>query len=172
MKGLTWEIQTAVCVTFFHYCLSFLADGEMSHAHATLGVANPHLYYSCPEGATVKLICAQSGATMYPKDILKHSWLFTQHSDQHCTSHMGPRNFKYSHGNHTLPAGLQFGSSPKNFWVSLKNVTHADQGRYCCMVLDFHVQDKHATLVQRPHSHVILQVTPRKDTKLITVNGF
>ncbi|XP_053189427.1 V-type immunoglobulin domain-containing suppressor of T-cell activation [Scomber japonicus] len=142
------------------------ANGEMSHAHATLGVSAPHLYYTCPTGATVKLLCAQRGAALYHEDVVKSSWLFTQHSDQHCTARQGPRGITigaHPHGNHTLPAGLDFGSSEKNFWVSLKNVMPADQGRYCCMVLDFHMANKHRTVVQKPHSHVILQVTPRRN---------
>ncbi|XP_070772687.1 V-type immunoglobulin domain-containing suppressor of T-cell activation [Enoplosus armatus] len=142
------------------------AKGEMSHAHSSLSVSAPHLYYTCPEGATVKLVCSQRGAALHPADVLKHSWLFTPHSDQHCTAREGPRHIiigGHSHGNHTLPAGLQFGSAEQNFWVILQNVTHADQGRYCCMVLDVQVEHKHGTLLQRPHSHVVLQVTPRRN---------
>ncbi|XP_041803011.1 V-type immunoglobulin domain-containing suppressor of T-cell activation [Chelmon rostratus] len=143
------------------------AGGEMSHAHSTLSVSAPHLYYTCPEGATVKLVCSQRGAALHPADVLKHSWLFTPHSDQHCTGRMGPRHITFSnshsHGNHSLPPGLQFGSAELNFWVVLQNVTHADQGRYCCMLLDFQVEHKHSSLVQRPHSHIVLQVTPRRN---------
>ncbi|XP_038593374.1 V-type immunoglobulin domain-containing suppressor of T-cell activation [Micropterus salmoides] len=142
------------------------AKGEMSHAHPTLSVSAPHLYYTCPEGATAKLVCGQRGATLYPKDVLKHSWLFTTHSDQHCIGGQGPRHIiigSHSHGNHSLPPGLQFGFAEHSFWVVLQNVTHADQGRYCCLLLDFQIEHKHGSIVQRPHSHIILQVTPRRN---------
>lgn len=143
----------------------------MPHAQATISVSAPHMFYTCPEGATVKLVCAQRGGAMHTNDVLKRSWLFTPHSDQHCSGREGPRHTTFSgrsHGNHS--PGLQYGHSEQNFWVVLQNVTHADQGRYCCMVLDFQVENKHATLLQKPHSHFVLQITPRKDTECITVN--
>lgn len=142
----------------------------MSHAHSTLSVSPPHLYYTCPEGATVKLVCSRRGAPLYPNDVLKYSWLFTPHSDQHCQGHIGPRHTTMGHGNHSLPPGLHFEFAEHNFGMVLQNVTHSDQGRYCCMVLDIQPGHKHSSLVQKPHSHVILQVTPRKDTKCMGVN--
>lgn len=137
----------------------------MSHGHPTLSVSVPHLFYTCPEGATAKLVCTQRGAALHSTDVLKRNWLFTPHSDQHCMARMGPRHTTivgHSHGNHSLPPGLQIGSAEHSFWLILQNVTHADQGRYCCMVLDFQVEHKTGSLVQKPHSHIVLQVTPRK----------
>ncbi len=145
----------------------------MSHGHPTLSVSAPHLFYTCPEGATAKLVCAQKGAALHTTDRLRRNWLFTPHSDQHCTGRMGPRHTTFgghSHVNHRLPAGLSFGSAEKSFWMVLQNVTHADQGRYCCMVLDFQMENKTSSLVQKPHSHIVLQVTPRKDIKCMSVN--
>ncbi|KAG7230098.1 hypothetical protein INR49_009818 [Caranx melampygus] len=144
-----------------------IAEGksDMSHAHATISVSAPHMFYTCPVGATVKLVCAQRGATLHPTDVMKRSWLFTPHSDQHCSAREGPRHTTISghpHGNHSSP-GLQFGHSEQNFWVVLQNVTPADQGRYCCMVLDLQVVNKHASVLQKPHSHFILQITPRRN---------
>ncbi|XP_074532035.1 V-type immunoglobulin domain-containing suppressor of T-cell activation [Halichoeres trimaculatus] len=142
------------------------AGGVTSHTPPTLGVSAPHLYYNCPEGATAKLLCSQRGAALYPKDILKHSWLFTPHADQHCSGRAGPRHTivgAHSSANHSLPVGLSFGSSEHDFWVLLKNVTGADQGRYCCLVLDIQVAQKHANLVQKTHSHIVLQVSPRRN---------
>uniref|UniRef100_A0A3B4YJP1 V-set immunoregulatory receptor n=1 Tax=Seriola lalandi dorsalis TaxID=1841481 RepID=A0A3B4YJP1_SERLL len=139
----------------------------------TMSVSVPHLFYTCPEGATVKLVCAQRGAALHPTDVLKRSWRFTPHSDQHCSGREGPRHTIISghpHGNHSLLPGLIFGHSEQNFWVVLQNVTHADQGRYCCMILDVQVVNKHPSLLQKPHSHIVLQVTPRKDTNSINVN--
>lgn len=154
------------------FCLFSLAKGEMSHGHPTLSVSAPHLFYTCPEGATAKLVCTQRGAALHSTDLLRHNWLFTPHSDQHCTGRTGPRHATvgHSHGNHSLPPGLQVGSTEHGFWLILQNVTHADQGRYCCMVLDFQVDHKIGSLVQKPHSHIVLQVTPRKDIKCIGVN--
>ncbi|XP_071337138.1 V-type immunoglobulin domain-containing suppressor of T-cell activation [Trachinotus anak] len=142
------------------------AKGEMYHAHPTMSVSAPHLFYTCPEGATAKLVCAQRGAALHHADVLKRSWHFTPHTDQHCSGKEGPRHITvagHSHGNHSSPPGLQFGHSEQNFWVVLQNVTHADQGRYCCMVLDIQVVNKHPSLLQKPHSHIILQVTPRRN---------
>lgn len=142
----------------------------MSHAHATISVSAPHMFYTCPEGSTVKLVCAQRGAALHPDDVVRQSWLFTPHSDQHC-SREGPRHTSitgHTHANHSSP-GLQFGHSEQNFWVILQNVTRADQGRYCCMILDMQVVKNHVSVLQRPHSHFVLQITPRKDTKCIAI---
>lgn len=143
----------------------------MSQAHSTMSVSAPHLYYTCPEGATAKLVCSQRGATLHQTDVLKHTWLFTPHSDQHCTSRTGPRHINID-GHHTkpiLPPGLHFGSAEQNFWVVLENVTQADQGRYCCTILDVKVEHKHGSIVQRTHSHILLQVKPCKDIKCMGV---
>lgn len=131
------------------------ANGDLSHGHATLGVSAPHMYYTCPEGATVKLICHQRGATIYSNDKLLHNWLFTRHSDQDCSPKSRPRNI----GRKPLP-GMQYGSTAENFWLKLENVTSTDQGRYCCVALDVH---NHNELVQKLHSHVVLTITPRRN---------
>uniref|UniRef100_UPI0037E857DC V-type immunoglobulin domain-containing suppressor of T-cell activation n=1 Tax=Semicossyphus pulcher TaxID=241346 RepID=UPI0037E857DC len=142
------------------------AGGETSHPASTLSVSAPHLYYSCPAGATAKLVCAQKGAALHSTDVLRTTWRFTPHTDQHCSGREGPRHTVIggrSHGNHSLPLGLHFGSTDQNFWMVLQNVTHADQGRYCCMVLDVQVEHRHGTIVQEPHSHMVLLVSPRRN---------
>lgn len=137
------------------------AIGDTSHAHATFTVSAPHMYYTCPHGATVKLLCAQSGALMHPNGHLRYNWLFTPHSDKHCKDRVGPRNIN-SH-THTVPPGVRFGATEENFWVILENVTHADQGRYCCLVLDIQVTNHHGTVQQQHHSHVVLTITPQRN---------
>lgn len=137
------------------------AADEMSHSHATLAVSVPHVFYTCPEGATAKLVCTQKGAPMHSTDYLKTKWLFTPDIAQHCSGRVGPRHSVvdgHTHDTH----GLKYGSAENNFWVILPNVTHEDQGRYCCVVLDFQIDHKHGKLVHRPHNHVLLQVTSRK----------
>ncbi|XP_061601342.1 V-type immunoglobulin domain-containing suppressor of T-cell activation [Cololabis saira] len=148
----------------FSVLLPVTAAIETSHSHSTLGVSAPHLFYTCPEGATVQLMCTQRGAALHPDDVLKHGWLFTPHSDRRCTPGTGPRNMNIGtfHINRTLPAGLTLGYTNEKMWVILQNVTHADQGRYCCMILDFKRDHNHASLEQRSHSHLVLHVTPRR----------
>lgn len=124
----------------------------------------PYLYYTCPEGATAKMLCVQGGVAQHPTDVLKHFWFFTAHSDQHCAGQTGPRNTINSYrDNHKLPPGLQYGFAEQSFWVVLENVTHADQGRYCCTVYDIQF---HKHPVQTPHSHIILQITQSKNIKM------
>uniref|UniRef100_A0A667XLY9 V-set immunoregulatory receptor n=2 Tax=Myripristis murdjan TaxID=586833 RepID=A0A667XLY9_9TELE len=161
MKCALWFYSVLLCIVG--------ANGEMSHGHSTLSVSVPHQYYMCPEGATVKLVCSQKGAGMYPHDSLRSSWLYTPHVDQHCRR-VGPRNGSLSDragANHSLPRGVHFGHGEHNFWVTLQNVTMLDQGRYCCMVLDFRqpeagAEHKHV-LLQNAHSHVVLHVMPRRN---------
>lgn len=141
----------------------------MHHPRSTVSVTATHQRYICPEGATVQMICHQSGAAAHPTDGLRHNWLFTPHSDQHCSGHVGPRNFKFASHNHTLPKGVRFGHAEQNFWVVLENVTHADQGRYCCMLGVQHVEPHHDNIVQKIHSYSILQIIPRKDSKCMGV---
>lgn len=160
-QKLSHVLPTFMCFFLF---LS-LAKSGMPHAHSSLSVSVPHLYYTCPEGATVKVVCNQGGVALHKTDVLKKAWLFTPHSDQRCSNqHVRHMNTGHSRGNHSLPPGLHFGASEHNFWMVLQNVTYADQGRYCCMVLDF---DKDHSISQAPHSHVVLTVTPRKDTIFI-----
>ncbi|KAK5882113.1 hypothetical protein CesoFtcFv8_020732 [Champsocephalus esox] len=157
-KSIFWVFSVLLCISG--------GEGEMSRAHPTLSVLATHLNYICPEGATVQMVCAQKGAALHHGDVLKHAWLYTPHREQQCTGRTGPRNIivgGHYHGNHSLPAGLTFGSSELNFWVVLQNLTQADQGRYCCMVLDIEKGHKHGTIVQRPHSHITLKVTPRSN---------
>lgn len=152
------------CLHLYIFLFLSLAKSGMSHAHSSMSVSALHLYYICPEGATVKLVCAQGGGALHKTDVLRKAWLFTPHSDQHCKKqHPRHTNTGHSHVNHSWPPGLHIGASEHNFWVVLQNVTYADQGRYCCMVLDI----KDHSVVQAPHSHVVLTVTPRKDTILM-----
>lgn len=129
--------------------------GAKDHAQQTLGVTAPHLFYTCPEGATAKLVCVQWGTKLHAEDQLNHHWLFTPHSQQHCHEIVGPRHTKLGH--HPNVPGLSYGAQKQNFWVMLQNVTSLDQGRYCCIVLEH----EHATLVQRHITHILLHITPR-----------
>ncbi|XP_068597836.1 V-type immunoglobulin domain-containing suppressor of T-cell activation [Brachionichthys hirsutus] len=166
MRGLRcrssiWGKKSVVWICSFMF---YMAGGESPPAHSTFSVSPPHLYQTCPEGATAKLVCSQRGAGLLPTDVVKHGWLFTPHSDQHCTGRMGPRHItigSHSHDRHSLPPGLQVGYTEQNFWLTLQNVTHADQGRYCCVAQVEHKQ--HDPPKQRPHSHIILQITPRRN---------
>lgn len=134
-----------------------------------MSVSASHLYYTCPEGATARLVCNKRGAPLHHNDVLKQVWFFTPHKEQHCTGQKGPRNISLSH--HSSQTGLHFGASQEDFWVELENVTHADEGRYCCSAFDF--EQKHHYPVQRTHSHIILKVVPSKVIKslgVVTVN--
>ncbi|KAJ0067052.1 hypothetical protein NL108_009975 [Boleophthalmus pectinirostris] len=140
------------------------ANTELSHGHSTLGVAAPHMTYTCPEGATVKLVCNQRGALKYPKDKLHHTWFFTQQSDQHCSSHTRPRNM-----GHKPPPGVHVGATVENFWLTMENVTYSDQGRYCCMALDVQEKPDHKKVpLQTSHSHMVLTITPRRNGSVCT----
>ncbi|KAK7901831.1 hypothetical protein WMY93_018600 [Mugilogobius chulae] len=134
------------------------ANTVLSNGHTSLGVSASHMQYTCPEGAKVKLVCHQRGALKYNTDKLHFNWLFTQHSDQDCPNHNRPRNM-----GRTLPPGVKVGSSGENFWLEMENVTRSDQGRYCCVALDVHEANNHKVLEQRPHSHMVLTITPRRN---------
>ncbi|CAN9499999.1 unnamed protein product [Ophioblennius macclurei] len=157
---LTGRILGRTRACWFFYFLVSTAGGETSHS---LSVYSPHQRYTCPEGATAKLVCVHNGVTKHTEDVLRRIWLFTPHADKHCTPSNGPRHMVHRHGNHTLPPGLHFGHGDNRLWVILQNVTRADQGRYCCMVLDVLQEHQHLSIEQKTHSHVILHVTERRD---------
>lgn len=150
------------CWLCFHVMAVVKANVGLSHGHSSVSVSAPYMAFACPEGATVKLLCAQKGAKLHPADQLRHGWRFTPHMDNDCHEKVHPRGNggKHGHGNGSLslPPGVQYGGGAGYFWVELHNVTHTDQGRYCCQILEF----EHSKLVQRPHSHVLLTVTPRR----------
>uniref|UniRef100_H2ME57 V-set immunoregulatory receptor n=1 Tax=Oryzias latipes TaxID=8090 RepID=H2ME57_ORYLA len=156
-----YHIQTLpVCCVWpklLQKCLAFATH----QTHSTLGVSVPHLHYYCPQGSNAKLVCAQKGDTKYPKDVLARSWLFTPHSDERCQKNTGPRNTNPHHPgkNQTVGAGLDFGHTGDHMWVTLHNVTSADQGRYCCLLLDIKNENKHLTVEQSSHSHLILHMS-------------
>uniref|UniRef100_A0A3Q4HGB2 V-set immunoregulatory receptor n=1 Tax=Neolamprologus brichardi TaxID=32507 RepID=A0A3Q4HGB2_NEOBR len=145
----------------FRYVIFSRQFTHHAQPHSTLIASPPHLYYTCPEGARVNMTCVQKGTLLSPDDVVRSTWLFTAHSDQHCHPGMGPRNFSHPHRNSTLPPGVKMDRMGHNHWLILENVKPSDQGRYCCGILEFH---KH-NLVQKAYNHVILQVIPRKYVK-------
>ncbi|KAM6915853.1 V-type immunoglobulin domain-containing suppressor of T-cell activation [Xenentodon cancila] len=162
LPGLISGSARKLMFWIFSVLLPVTGATETPHSHSTLGVSAPHLYYTCPEGATVQLMCTQKGEAAHQSDILRHTWLFTPHSDKHCTPGLGPRNLKIG-SNHILPPGLHFGHTDEKMWVVMHNVTHADQGRYCCVILDMMRDHNRTLLEQRSHSHFVLHVTPRRN---------
>uniref|UniRef100_A0A8C6Q5Y0 V-set immunoregulatory receptor n=1 Tax=Nothobranchius furzeri TaxID=105023 RepID=A0A8C6Q5Y0_NOTFU len=132
------------------------------------GISAPHLYYTCPEGADVKIECVKD-ESVHSLDDMKRNWLFTPFSDQECKAGMGPRHISYSHPhvNSTTNAGLHFGHTKKIMWVILQNVTRSDQGRYCCAVRDPKVHSSQVPL--RYHSHIVLHITPGKQIHSFSV---
>ncbi|MEQ2273134.1 hypothetical protein XENORESO_000104, partial [Xenotaenia resolanae] len=149
-------------IRLFCVCLLSLAEVEMHHPLSPLTVSAAHLYYTCPEGVTAKLVCNQKNGKSYPEAFVRQRWLFTPHTDLHCKSGQGPRNFSHTRKDQVLPPGLVMDHTDGEMWVILKNVTYADQGRYCCMALEVKNDHNHPTVVQNSHSHIILHVTPRR----------
>ncbi|XP_027861762.1 V-type immunoglobulin domain-containing suppressor of T-cell activation isoform X1 [Xiphophorus couchianus] len=132
-----------------------------SHSSSPLTVSSAHRYYTCPEGVTAKLVCNQKNANLHPDHHVRDLWLFTPHTDLHCKKGETPRNVSHKPRNSNL--GVEMNYTNENMWVILRNVTHADQGRYCCIALDVKIDHKQQTAQQSTHSHIILQVTPKRD---------
>ncbi|KAM9365185.1 V-type immunoglobulin domain-containing suppressor of T-cell activation [Pholidichthys leucotaenia] len=167
---MKWFLQrrTSLLKKPMFWLVSFLvsiAEGEVSHSHSTLGVSATHLSYTCPEGATAKLMCSQAGSPLHSNHHLRHTWLFTSNSDQHCIYGKGPRNIQYvrhhDRVNHTSGEETQIGHDKHNFWIVLKNLTKADQGWYCCIAVEYIIKAKHAEIDQRDRSHIELKVITR-----------
>uniref|UniRef100_A0A674NEA6 V-set immunoregulatory receptor n=1 Tax=Takifugu rubripes TaxID=31033 RepID=A0A674NEA6_TAKRU len=101
----------------------------------SMSVSASHLYYTCPEGAMQTLVCNQRGGASHPNDSL---W----------------RLLVFSHPTKTSTATNHTGE----LLGQLQNVTHADQGRYCCAALE--IESIHHEAVQRTHSHMFLNIIP------------
>ncbi|XP_052006661.1 V-type immunoglobulin domain-containing suppressor of T-cell activation-like [Xyrauchen texanus] len=135
-----------ICV---HLCTAVQASVQQH----SLTVNVPHRIYECPEGANVTLTCTQSGSKAHPEDRLWRTWLFTSRTQEHCHKGVHPRGVNSS--NRSL--GVEYGVSEQLYSVTLQNVKHRDQGRYCCLLLD--VQNKHK-IEQEAHNYIYLTVMP------------
>ncbi|TRY86768.1 hypothetical protein DNTS_008305 [Danionella cerebrum] len=132
-------------------CFLLFAAVQGSSDHHSLKVSVPHRVFECPEGSDVTLTCLPSGSKAFPEDRFRTAWLYTSHSQEHCRRGMHPRGTQST--NQTL--GVQYTNREKSFSVSLKNVKHRDQGKYCCWLLEYH--GKHDE--QNAHDVVFLTVT-------------
>ncbi|KAK7148963.1 hypothetical protein R3I93_013087 [Phoxinus phoxinus] len=142
-------------------CVHFLTAVQASGEHHSLSVSVPHRNYECPEGANVTLKCIQSGSKAYPEDKLWSTWLFTPRSKDRC--HKGEHPRGSSHTNRSL--GVEYISGEKIFSIFLQTVKHKDQGKYCCLLVDFHGKHKEE---QEAHETIYLTVVP---TNANTRNG-
>ncbi|XP_034041012.1 V-type immunoglobulin domain-containing suppressor of T-cell activation [Thalassophryne amazonica] len=152
-----------LCLYSVLYSIIIIIGGvnaAMSRPHQTLSISAPHMYYTCPEGATVTMECVQRGTALHPTDVLKHRWFFTAHSDQNCHDHQIPRH-DLNHDKHSWPPGVHPEYGKDKISLVVENVTRQDQGRYCCMIYDFQDDKKH--VLQWSHSSMVLHVTPRKN---------
>ncbi|XP_015250044.1 PREDICTED: platelet receptor Gi24 isoform X2 [Cyprinodon variegatus] len=157
-----WERKGMIWIFCFLFAVS-VVKVEATSSHSSLALSAPHMYYTCPEGVTAKLVCNQKSTKVYDDNHVKERWLFTAHTDQHCKGKLGPRNLSLPLKSHVLPQGLEMGHTSDKMWVTLHNVTYADQGRYCCMALEFKKDHDHLSVLQNSHSHIILHVTPRRE---------
>ncbi|XP_039509889.1 V-type immunoglobulin domain-containing suppressor of T-cell activation-like [Pimephales promelas] len=134
-------------------CVHFLTAVQASGEHPSLSVSVPHRTYECPEGANVTLTCVQSGSKAASEDKLWNTWLFTPHSKERCHKKFHPRGS--GHTNRSV--GVSYISGEKSFSVFLQTVKHEDQGKYCCLLLDFHGKHK---VEQEAHEFIYLTVVP------------
>ncbi|KAF4089953.1 hypothetical protein AMELA_G00044100 [Ameiurus melas] len=135
----------------FHLFVAVEANTEY-HAHS-LSVSVPYVSYICPEGANITMVCEQSGAKEHTEDRLAKLWFFNSHMDQRCHDHLQKTE------------SVKFDSQKTSFTITLLGVTRANQGRYCCMILDYLQENKHKP-VQEAHSHMMLTVTARRNDSL------
>ncbi|XP_028825061.1 V-type immunoglobulin domain-containing suppressor of T-cell activation isoform X2 [Denticeps clupeoides] len=144
---------------FALFCVLVLANAALSMDDSHLSLSAPYDHYICQEGANVSLACVQQGALKHANDILHKAWLFTPHMNQRCHERKHPRNSSH---NTSLPPSqtVLYSSEPDRFSVHLRNVRQSDQGRYCCLLLDFLHETHPHTLLQRAHSFILLTVVP------------
>ncbi|XP_017164538.1 V-type immunoglobulin domain-containing suppressor of T-cell activation isoform X2 [Poecilia reticulata] len=148
--------------SMFWVCFLFAAAEAKvapTHSSSSLTVSAAHRFYSCPQGVTAKLVCNQKNANLHPDQHVAERWLFTPHTDLHCKPGGTPRHV--TRKGQASQLGVEVGHSNENMWVILRNVTHADQGRYCCLALGGKIDHGHQSV--ESHSHIVLQVTPKRD---------
>ncbi|XP_035255657.1 V-type immunoglobulin domain-containing suppressor of T-cell activation [Anguilla anguilla] len=157
----SYRRKTAALRLCFHLIV-IIEVGAETHYHSTLTVSVPHMSYICPEGANVTMQCVAAGTTRYAGDQVKFGWLFTAHQDQRCQDDTRPRIPHSKNHSHARAEGVYYQSTRGVSWITLVNVAHADQGRYCCVALDIHREAHRAVVEQKPHNHVLLTITPRR----------
>ncbi|KAK2897043.1 hypothetical protein Q8A67_011531 [Cirrhinus molitorella] len=132
----------------FHLLTAVQASGERH----TLIFSVPHRVYECPEGADVTMTCLQSGSKAHSGDKLWDTWLFTPNSQERCHKGMHPRGS--IHSNSTL--GVQYTEKDKSYSVTLQKIKHGDQGKYCCLLLEYNKKK----MEQGAHDFIYLNVVP------------
>ncbi|KAG9344449.1 hypothetical protein JZ751_011119 [Albula glossodonta] len=133
-------------------------EAETVHYHSSVTVSVPHRSYICPAGANVSMECVLTGMNAQSGEHSRFGWLFTPHQDQRCYERVRP-HMPANRSHH--PEGVHYNATHNSIWVTLMNVTQADQGRYCCVVADKHSDGHGPSKGQKPHSHVLLTITPR-----------
>ncbi|XP_007895961.1 V-type immunoglobulin domain-containing suppressor of T-cell activation [Callorhinchus milii] len=112
-----------------------------------LKVSAGHTINTCPEGQNITLKCSLSGHLMYKHDMLANVWYFNHIKNKACTDRLHIRNISSKPQSHTenKGQGVYMGSDHRGvFWVTITNLSSADEGVYCCMVHEFHKShDKH-----------------------------
>ncbi|XP_042593397.1 V-type immunoglobulin domain-containing suppressor of T-cell activation-like [Cyprinus carpio] len=133
--------------------LYLLPAVQVSCERHSFSVSVPHRVYECPEGADVTMSCLQSGAKAHSEDKMWNTWLFTPRSQEHCHKGAHPRGS--GHSNRTL--GVEYiGKGNKSFSIFLQNIKHSDQGKYCCLLLEFNKQK----VEQGARDFIYLNVVP------------
>ncbi|XP_018593592.1 V-type immunoglobulin domain-containing suppressor of T-cell activation isoform X2 [Scleropages formosus] len=153
MSELRVNAATGLGLPLAWLCLQVAAIVVGGDEH--LRVTAPHASYICPEGANVSMECISEGSLLQAHDHLRQVWLFTEHQNEHCRAKVHPR----AGTDHS--STITYGFKGSTFFLTLQNVTRADQGRYCCFGLDIEGGEHQHRVMQKPHSHVLLTITPR-----------
>ncbi|MBN3298989.1 VISTA protein, partial [Amia calva] len=127
-------------------------------------ISAPYKTYACPEGADVTMQCVVEGHLTHPQDHLQKAWLYNQHSKQHCRL-IHPRQLpshNHTHAYNPSALGLHYRMNAGTLYMTLSNLTAADSGRYCCLVLEVEGKIRqHHVVEERVHDYILLTVSPR-----------
>ncbi|XP_026113712.1 V-type immunoglobulin domain-containing suppressor of T-cell activation isoform X2 [Carassius auratus] len=130
-----------------------LSAVQVSCEHHSFSISVPHRVYECLEGTDVTMTCLQSGAKAHSTDKMWNTWLFTARSQEHCPKGKHPRGS--GHSNRTL--GVEYtGIGNKSFSITLQKIKHSDQGKYCCLLMEFNKQK----VEQGARDFIYLNVVP------------
>ncbi|MGH0120864.1 UNVERIFIED_CONTAM: hypothetical protein FKN15_024345 [Acipenser sinensis] len=122
----------------------------------SMKVTAPYVSFSCPEGANVTLKCSLYGHLADIHDKVGRNWLFSAGRNPQCKERVHPRHVK-DNGTHT---GVFLSSNHKGtFFMTLANLTVADQGGYCCYVYDITMEHNKPHQLGSDHGYIELNVT-------------
>ncbi|XP_041125145.1 V-type immunoglobulin domain-containing suppressor of T-cell activation-like [Polyodon spathula] len=137
-------------------CVCINVSTAVSGHVGSVKVTAPYVSFSCPEGANVTLKCSFHGHLADIHDKMMRNWFFSAGRSPQCREKVHLHHVK-NNGSHT--GVFQSSDHKGTFWVTLTNLTAADQGGYCCYVYDINTEHNKLHMLSSELAYIELNIT-------------